>query len=231
MSRSSRISTGGTNDPASKPCSNSCANQAASARSVLRPGTILTCLALTSLSSKPRSSSTYHTGFQYWPVASMTTSLIPFALNQSASASNPDVNAENVRSSLLRPFPDNDGVRAHATTSSLPTSRPAQRSSMTSTCASFPSQQRKDLAGPSDLRSCKSCSKQHFAVPERSLASISQTGTTAPSRTEHSQTRRKILIRHGATPVAQDLASKLLASPAELAASASLRRLTHLARD
>jgi hypothetical protein len=40
---------------------------------VLRPGRILTWRALTNSSSKPVSSSTYQTGFQYWPVASITT--------------------------------------------------------------------------------------------------------------------------------------------------------------
>jgi hypothetical protein len=40
---------------------------------VLRPGRILTWRALTNMSSKPASSGTYQTGFQYWPVASITT--------------------------------------------------------------------------------------------------------------------------------------------------------------
>ena len=58
---------------------------------VLRPGRILTWRALTSSSSKPRSSSTCHTGFQYWPVASITTWVTASAASQSASASNPEV--------------------------------------------------------------------------------------------------------------------------------------------
>src|SRR5215211_3073464 len=55
---------GGTKLPRSSPCSNSSASQAASHTSVLRPGRILTCRALTSSSWKPRSSSTYQQGFQ-----------------------------------------------------------------------------------------------------------------------------------------------------------------------
>jgi hypothetical protein len=58
---------------------------------VLRPGRILTWRALTNSSWKPRSSSTYQIGFQYWPVASSTTWVTPSAASQSASASSPDV--------------------------------------------------------------------------------------------------------------------------------------------
>jgi hypothetical protein len=58
---------------------------------VLRPGRILTWQALTSSSSKPRSSSTYQTGFQYWPVASITTWVTPSAASHPASASSPEV--------------------------------------------------------------------------------------------------------------------------------------------
>jgi hypothetical protein len=58
---------------------------------VLRPGRILTWRALTNMSSKPASSSTYQTGFQYWPVASITTWVTPSAASQAASASSPEV--------------------------------------------------------------------------------------------------------------------------------------------
>jgi hypothetical protein len=40
---------------------------------------------------QPRSSSTCHTGFQYWPVASITTWVTASVASQSASASSPDV--------------------------------------------------------------------------------------------------------------------------------------------
>lgn len=59
---------------------------------VLRPGRILTWRALTSSSWNPRSSSTYQIGFQYWPVASITTWVTPSACSQSASASRLEVN-------------------------------------------------------------------------------------------------------------------------------------------
>ena len=81
----------GTKLPRSSPCSNSSASQAASQTSVLRPGRILTWRALTNNSSKPASSRTYQTGFQYWPVASITTWVTPSAVSQSASASSPEV--------------------------------------------------------------------------------------------------------------------------------------------
>src|SRR5262245_57433257 len=54
-------------------------------------GTSFTCLAFTSFRSNPRSSSTYQIGFQYGPVASMTTSTTPLTLSQSASSSRLDV--------------------------------------------------------------------------------------------------------------------------------------------
>jgi hypothetical protein len=43
------------------------------------------------MSSNPCSSSTYHTGFQYWPVASITTWVTPSAASHLASASSPEV--------------------------------------------------------------------------------------------------------------------------------------------
>jgi hypothetical protein len=86
----------------------------------------LTCRALTNMSSKPASSSTYQTGFQYWPVASITTWVTPSWASQTASASSPEVNVRNVRTSWVRP-PRPSGTRTQATTSSLATSNPAQR--------------------------------------------------------------------------------------------------------
>ena len=80
-----------------------------------------------------RSSSTYHTGFQYEPVASIATSVTPSAANQSAIASSPEVKDGNVRVSLRRPPPPGPGVRTQATTSSLPMSIPAHRSDSRST--------------------------------------------------------------------------------------------------
>ena len=93
------MAAGGTKLPRNSPCSNNSASHAASATSVLRPGTIFTCRALTNSNSKPRSSSTYQTGFQYWPVASMTTWVTPSAVNQSAKASRLALKVGNVRTS------------------------------------------------------------------------------------------------------------------------------------
>ena len=98
----------------------------------------MTWRALTNFNSKPRSSSTYHTGFQYDPVASITTSVTPSAANQSAIASKSAVNVENVRVCLSRP-PPSAGVRTHAVTSALPTSTPAHRSTTMSITTPFTS--------------------------------------------------------------------------------------------
>jgi len=126
------MAAGGTKLERNRPCSSSSASQAASATSLLRPGKIFTCLAFTSSSSKPRRASrTYQTGFQYWPVASITTWVTPSAPSQAAISSNAPVNVENVRISWRR-RPAPPGVRTATTTSSLPTSNPAHRSTITS---------------------------------------------------------------------------------------------------
>jgi hypothetical protein len=65
-------------------------------------------------------------GFQYWPVASITTRVTPSPASQAASASSPEVNVWKVRTSWARPPPPS-GTRTQATTSSLATSNPAQR--------------------------------------------------------------------------------------------------------
>jgi hypothetical protein len=87
---------------------------------------------LTNSSWKPRSSSTCHTGFQYWPVASITTWVTPSTASQSASASSPEVKVGYVRISWRRPLLP-AGTRTQATTSSLATSRPAHRVTSSST--------------------------------------------------------------------------------------------------
>src|SRR6266511_3520846 len=92
---------GGTKLPRSSPCSNSSHSHAASPTSVLRPGRIFTCRALTSSSSNPRSSSTYQTGFQYCPVAS------PVAQRRKASA-------ERLVGADLLAAPAADGASGHA---------------------------------------------------------------------------------------------------------------------
>jgi hypothetical protein len=56
---------------------------------VLRPGRTLTWRALTSMSWNPRSSSTHQHGFQYWPVASITTRVTSSPASQPASAWEP----------------------------------------------------------------------------------------------------------------------------------------------
>src|SRR6266511_512047 len=98
---------GGTKLPRSSPCSNSSHSHAASPTSVLRPGRIFTCRALTSSSSNPRSSSTYQTGFQYCPVASITTWVTPWSPSQSPSA-------ERLVGADLLAAPAADGASGHA---------------------------------------------------------------------------------------------------------------------
>src|SRR4051812_28482752 len=159
-SRNCRIAAGGTKLPRSRPCSSSSANHSASSTSLLRPGTIFTCWALTSFSSaNARSSSTYQTGFQYDPVASITTCVTPSATNHSVIASSDAVKDENVRVCLRRPRPLAAGARTHATTSFLPISIPAHRSTNTSTAASSPSAHTNGPAGPTDQRRCEACTR------------------------------------------------------------------------
>jgi hypothetical protein len=74
---------------------------------------ILTWRALTSSSSKPCSSSTYQTGLQYWPVASITTRVTSLRTSQSASAWEPRGNVRNVRTSWPR-LPCPSGTRTQA---------------------------------------------------------------------------------------------------------------------
>jgi hypothetical protein len=88
---------------------------------------------LASFNANARSSNTYQTGFQYEPVASIAISVTPSAANQSAIASNEPVNEANVRVCFCRLRPLAAGVCTQATTSSLPMSIPAQRSTNTST--------------------------------------------------------------------------------------------------
>src|SRR6266540_2336270 len=67
-----------------------------SKRSVFgRPGTFLTCRALTRATAKPRASRIWKSGIQYTPVDSITTVVIRQAVNQSASRCKSQVNALN----------------------------------------------------------------------------------------------------------------------------------------
>src|SRR4051794_14898432 len=161
---------GGTKLPRSSPCSSSSASHSASSTSLLRPGTIFTCRTLTSFSSNGRSSSTYQTGFQYEPVASITTSVTPSMANQSAIASRSPVNDAKVRVCLRRPRPCGWGVRTHATTSRLPTSIAAQRSTRRSIGLLLVLLQRVEPVGPADQRFCATCTRQQFEVPGSPLA-------------------------------------------------------------
>jgi hypothetical protein len=89
------------------------------------------------MSSKPASSSTYQMGFQYWPVASITTWVTPSPASHPANASSPEVKVWKVRTSWARP-PRPSGTRTQATTSSLATSNPAQRTTSSSTVDTSP---------------------------------------------------------------------------------------------
>src|SRR3954447_1359366 len=126
-SRSSRIGAGGTKLGATSPCSSSWAIQAESATSVLRPGTLCRCSALSSQTCGIRSSSRKYTGFQYTPVDSMPPRSTSSPPSQSPSAVSPAVVGENVSVFEARP-PPGRGRRTGATTVSRCTSRPAQRS-------------------------------------------------------------------------------------------------------
>jgi len=66
-SRNCRISSGGMNDARSSPALASVASHCASAMSVLRPGTALTCRALTTHAVMPTASSAANGLFQYTP--------------------------------------------------------------------------------------------------------------------------------------------------------------------
>src|SRR5262249_34861988 len=125
-SRSSRIGFGGTKLLRNSPCSSSWHNHCASEASVLRPGTFLTCAALHKTSSNS-SSSTYQTGFQYTPAASIATCLTPSPSSQSRNASRSLVIVEKVPISSVR-FPLRSGTRTHAVTDALCTSSAQQRS-------------------------------------------------------------------------------------------------------
>src|SRR5215218_3506710 len=182
------MGAGGTKLPRSSPCSNSSASQAASQTSVLRPGRILTCRALTNNSSKPASSRTYQTGFQYWPVASITTRVTPSAASHPASASNPEVKVGNVRTSWARP-PRPSGTRTQATTSSLATSNPAQRATSSSTvdtslaCGWCP-------AGPTDQATLKRVLTATVRGAGKAPASVFSTSSLAPRKAELGRAHR-----------------------------------------
>ena len=130
-SRSSWIGAGGTKLPRISPCANRSAIQAASFRSLLRPGTFRMCCALASTSVNDSSSSrTCHTGFQYTPVASIATCVQPASVSQAASSSRPAVVVANSRCSVVTFRPA--AMRTHAFTHREWTSNPAHRGYKTS---------------------------------------------------------------------------------------------------
>src|SRR3954449_10803568 len=118
-------------------------------------------------------------------------SVTPSAVNQSAISSSAPVNEANVRVSLRRPRPAVSGVRTQATTSFLPISIPAQRSISTSTTdllVSIPTGQ--DRQGQPINDAVRRARGQQFEVPGRPLASVSETGSSAPSASELSRLRQ-----------------------------------------
>src|SRR5258708_35681992 len=122
------MAEGGTKLDRISPCANRSAIQVASFTSVLRPGTFLMCAALASTNSKS-SSKICHTGFQYTPVASIATCVQLQELSHSAKLNNPLVVVRKLRTSCCTGV---DTQRTQATTTSLCTSRPAQRGYNTS---------------------------------------------------------------------------------------------------
>src|SRR6266511_2748586 len=191
------MGAGGTKLPRSSPCSNSSASQAASQTSVLRPGKILTCRALTNNSSKPPSSRTYQIGFQYWPVASITTWVTPSPASHPANASSPEVNVGNVRTSWSRP-PRPSGTRTHATTSSLATSNPAQRATSSSTVDTSPSRGWRP-AGPTESTTLKRVLTATVRGAGKAPASVLSTGSLAPRKAELGRAARfsSLVAAHG----------------------------------
>jgi hypothetical protein len=131
-SRTSWIGAGGTKLPRTSPCARRSESHVASLTSDFRPGTLRTCCALASTSSN-EPSSMCHTGFQYTPVASMTTCVQRCSSSQVESSQSAVVVVANERTSCVtRP---SRAIRAHATTTSLCTSSPAHlgyRTSMSS---------------------------------------------------------------------------------------------------
>jgi hypothetical protein len=134
-SRGSRTAGGGMKLGRTRPCSMSWAIHTESATSVLRPGTLCMCCALSSQHSTPNSgSSIANTGFQYTPVASIPTNVTACSpTSQSAIRVSPAMVVANVRVSPRRVPRRLPGTRTVATTLSRCTSSPAQRSTRTST--------------------------------------------------------------------------------------------------
>jgi hypothetical protein len=132
----------------------------------LRPGRILTWRALTNSSSNPRSSSTCHTGFQYWPVASITTWVTPSAASHPASASSPEVKVGNLRTSWARP-PRPSGTRTQATTSVLGHIQAGAACHQQLHHGHLLPHRRCARRGQPSRRRCKTCSQQQFVVPGR----------------------------------------------------------------
>ena len=118
------IGAGGTKLPRTSPNANNSASHAASDTSLLRPGRLRTSRAFTKTSAN-RSSKMCHTGFQYTPVASITTSRIRHPSSQSPNRNSSSVVVPN-RSVTCSSLPRST-TRTAATTSSLCTSSPAHR--------------------------------------------------------------------------------------------------------
>ena len=121
----------------SSPHSSSFANHVASRTSVLRPEHVLTCCRVDQHQlERSASSSTYHTGFQYTPVASIATTS-PTRQPASAAARASD-SRRGERPSLVLPTTAGTARRAHTRHHRvLCTSRPAHRSTSTSTTTSL----------------------------------------------------------------------------------------------
>jgi hypothetical protein len=121
-SRTSWIGIGGTKLPRTSPCASRSESHIASLTSDFRPGTLRTCCAFARTNSNAPSR-TCHTGFQYTPVASMTTCVHCCSSSHAESSNSAVVVVANERTSCVT-FPSTV-IRAHATTTSLCTSSPA----------------------------------------------------------------------------------------------------------
>ena len=143
-------------------------------------------------------SSTYHGGRQYDPVASITTWVTPWIRTSRPSPPNAEVNDEDVRVCLAHPFPSVPGVRAHATTSSLPISTAVQRSNINSTTdPPYVASNGTGPAGPTDQRSYETCTERQFVVPGRPLASVCRRARMHQARASSADPVTILIVRGG----------------------------------
>jgi hypothetical protein len=134
MLRIAQISSAGRNEPCSSPTEWRYCSHCASLTSVFRPGTCLTCCALTSSTSNPSLSKSSYSGIQYTPVDSIATVFTPTVRNHRTIAFRSRVKVSKVRTgSSSFPGPTATWI------SVAPISIPAASSRITGNCTAFTS--------------------------------------------------------------------------------------------